>query len=143
MIRRLMVLIVSGSVLFSTINFSCSEKSNSGIFLPEVEKETGNNEERIFITDRTGKRWDVTHAWEKYGLDPAKFQFGAGPFAIPPILNPQFFDSEDPDYPDPAGTFLVIGFELFHDARAYPLLVLDNFEVANDRFLDTYVAVGY
>ncbi len=143
MIRRIAIWIVSGLALISTFNFSCSEKNVSDIFMPEVEVEPGNNEERIFITDKTGKRWDVTHAWKKYGLDPAQFQFGSGPFAIPPILNPQFVDSEDPGYPDPGGTFLVIGFEMFGDARAYPLSILDNFEVANDRFGDAHVAVGY
>ena len=41
------------------------------------------------ITDRTGKQWDITYAVQNYGFDPDGFQFGLGPDAIKPILDPQ------------------------------------------------------
>ena len=37
------------------------------------------------ITDRTGKTWDVTHAFEEYSFNPQSFQYGLGPFAITPL----------------------------------------------------------
>ena len=51
-----------------------------------------------FITDRTGKRWDVAHA-AKYGLVPAGFQFGLGPLAIRPLIEPGMIFPGDREYP--------------------------------------------
>jgi len=122
----------------------CGGQNGSSFTPTDVMREPGSgNTEKFFITDKTGKRWDVTHAFKVYGLEPEKFQFGGGPFAIPPILNPQFIESEDSNYPDPASLFLVIGFEMFGESRAYSLSVMDAFEVANDLFQETPVAVGY
>ena len=109
--------------------------------------QTGSSEQtddgKIFITDRKGVKWDITHAVNKYGFEPAKFQFGLGENAIRPILNPQFLSPGDQNYPNSNSQTIIIGFKLNNDVRAYPLSVLDLFEVADDRFDSTFVAVAY
>ena len=97
----------------------------------------------IFITDRTGKRWDVTHARDKYGLVPSGYQYGLGPYAIRPILNPQMLFPDDLGYPESSEYFLVLGTSLSGFARAYPIAVLSRHEVANEQFGDIHVAVAY
>ncbi len=98
---------------------------------------------KIFIQDRTGKRWDVTHAEQVYGLKADKFQFGLGPGAIPPILNPEFVLPGQPGYPTPGGNFLIIGADINDIQRAYPISVLTRHEVVDEQFDSTYVAVAY
>ena len=66
-------------------------------------------DERIFIVDQTGKKWDVTHAKKRYDMEPSKFQFGLGPNAIRPILTPKMLSPGDTDYPDDEADFLVLG----------------------------------
>lgn len=101
------------------------------------------NEDAIIIVDRTGKKWDVTHAVKKYGFKADAFQFGLGPFAIRPILNPKMIGPGHPRYPDANRTFLVLGTRLEDEARAYPIDVMSFFEIADEKFGDTHVAVGY
>jgi len=98
---------------------------------------------RIFIRDRTGKEWDVTHAVNKYEFDPERFQFGAGPFAIKPILQPQFISRGDPGYDSIDENTIVIGTFIKRNARAYPLYILGSHEIVDENFGTTYVAVGY
>ena len=98
---------------------------------------------KVFIEDRTGKNWDVTHAQAKYGFVPEEFQFGLGPFAIPPILNPQMVEKGQSGYPSDNDNSQVIGTILNGDTRAYPLNVLSRHEIADEKFDSTYVAVAY
>ncbi len=63
---------------------------------------------RSTVQDRSGKIWDVAHA-QKYGMVPSGFEFGLGPFAIKPIMNPQMLSPGDQDYPSRDGTFRVMG----------------------------------
>ena len=44
--------------------------------VPQDQNEDAQNDSTVYIVDQTGKKWDVTHAQEKYGMDPEKFQFG-------------------------------------------------------------------
>ena len=99
--------------------------------------------EKVFIRDKTGKEWDVTHAVRNYGFQADKFQFGLGPFAITPINNPKMLNPGDPGYPSDEADFLVIGTRINSDERAYPLSVLSRHENANEQFGDTHVAVAY
>jgi len=85
----------------------------------------------------------VTHAWEQYGFVPEEFQFGLGPFAIPPIMDPEMLMPGDPGYPGDSASFLVLGVFLNGAARAYPIPIMSQHEVAEERFGDTYVAVAY
>ena len=98
---------------------------------------------KVFIEDRTGKNWDVTHAQAKYGFVPEEFQFGLGPFAIPPILNPKMVEQGEIGYPGNNDNSQIIGTTLNGDTRAYPLDVLSRHEVADERFDSTFVAVAY
>lgn len=127
------------SILVTIFLISCSQPSGAEIGNGGVIKKEG----KIFIEDRTGKQWDVTHAVEKYGFKAEQFQFGLGPFAIQPIMNPNFIEPGDPEYPAPNENFLVIGTTLNGDTRAYPINVLSRHEIANEKFDRTFVAVGY
>ncbi|MFQ5602739.1 MAG: hypothetical protein ACE5HS_05670 [bacterium] len=98
---------------------------------------------KIFIVDRTGKRWEISHAVHKYGFVPEKFEFGLGPNAIPPILEPKMLRPGQPGYPDASSTFLVLGTSFEEDARAYSIQKLGLNEVANEKFSDVHVAVAY
>ena len=109
----------------------------------EQPAEVVQKEGKIFIRDNTGKEWDVTHAVNEYGFNAANFQFGLGPFAIRPILDPQMLEPGDPNYPSSSSNFTVIGTTLNGDTRAYPLNVLNRHEIADEQFGDIYVAVAY
>lgn len=98
---------------------------------------------RHVITDRTGKQWDITHAVQNYGFDPDGFQFGLGPDAIKPILDPQMVCEGEDGYPPDDATFLVMATSLNGHTRAYPLSIMSRHEIADDQFGDDHVAVAY
>lgn len=135
MLRIYIPLLLAALVVVS----ACNLKSSSGIGDANVHQEG----DRIFIVDRTGKRWDVTHAVREYGFVAREFQFGLGPTAIPPILNPTHLSPGDPGYPADQATFLTMGTEINGDARGYPLSVMSRHEVVDERFGDAHVAVAY
>jgi hypothetical protein len=132
-------------VLTTLIILSCDESGTmSSIDVATVDKKadsTGNDS--IFIIDRTGKRWDVTHAVNEYGFVAGQFQFGAGPYAIRPILEPEMLSPGDPGYPASDESMRVIGTSLNGSVRAYPLHILAGHEIADEKFGNIYVAVGY
>ena len=109
----------------------------------QEEAEVIRNGDQIYIKDRTGKSWNVTHAVNQYGFAPEKFQFGLGPFAIPPILKPTMVEPGESGYPGNTESFLVIGTTFGDDTRAYPLNVLSRHEVADENFDTVHVAVAY
>jgi hypothetical protein len=111
------------------------------IFEPDTSDSSESN--KIFIRDRTGKEWDVTHAVNEYGFEADRFQYGLGPFAIQPILDPQFLSPNDPGFDSVNENELVIGTVLNGIARAYPLSILRSHEIVDEKFDRTYVAVGY
>ncbi len=128
--------------LFSTMSllflFSCNSNS------PESPTASVKKiENTVLIVDITGKEWDVTHAQNKYGMNPEDFQYGIGPFAIPPILNPKMRNPGDSGYPKPDDNSLVIGVTLNGFTRAYGLDSLRCHEVALEEFGDAHVAVAY
>ena len=98
---------------------------------------------QIFIVDQTGKKWEIGHAVRQYGFEPDRFEFGLGPNAIPPILEPQMIEPGEPGYPDRNSSFLILGTRLEEDARAYPLAVMAIHEIVDEDFDDLYVAVAY
>jgi hypothetical protein len=99
------------------------------------------NRNKIHITDQTGKVWDITHALTNYGFKPENFQFGLGPFAIKPILEPKFFSPGDNEYPREDKPHLIIPLNLNRFIRVHALHIMKIFEVANDMYLETPVAV--
>ena len=105
----------------------------------EVLEEDG----KIFIIDDTGKKWDVTHAKEKYGMKPNEFQFGIGPFAIKPFIEPRMLTEGDTGYPEISDDFEVVGFTYNGETRAYPLDIMTEREVSNEIFGGAHLAVTY
>ena len=91
----------------------------------------------------TGKKWDVTHAVERYGFNPEQFKWGLGPFAIKPILEPKFLSPGDAGYNSIDEDELIIGTIIDGITRAYPLSVLIRYEIVDEKFDRTHVAVGY
>ena len=73
-------------------------------------------------------------------LRPSSFQCGLGPYAIPPIMDPQMLSPGDPGYPASHETFPVLGVSLNGFTRAYPISAMSRHEIANERFGDDYVA---
>ena len=111
---------------------------------PPSSLDQGQGEEgEVFITDHTGKAWDVTHAVGKYGMEPSMFGNGLGPFAIKPIVNARMLSPGDLNYPLDSQGMLVIGTSLNGFTRAYPIEILSRFEVANERFGEAHVAVAW
>ena len=104
---------------------------------------SGDDSGKVYITDRTGKQWDVTHAVKNYGFDPYRFQYGLGPYAITPIINPKMIAPGEAGYPPENFTGLVLGVEIDGDARAYPIQTLSRHEVIDDRVGGQFVAVTY
>ncbi len=110
----------------------------------EVE-ETG---EKIYITDQTGKQWEISHAVNKYGMQPENWQYGLGPYWFAPLILPKMICPGEPGYPGDDffrnfSTDVVLGTEIEGEARAYPLAILYNHEIANEKFGNVYVAVAY
>jgi hypothetical protein len=97
----------------------------------------------IVIVDRTGKRWDITHAVRKYGMHAGGWNYGLGPNAIRPIVNPHFHEPGDPGYPDAGNQIEVLGITIDGDSRAYPVWVLSSHEVVNDVVGGRHVAATY
>lgn len=98
---------------------------------------------RVWIVDETGKKWEVTHAESAFGFDPASFQFGLGPHAIPPLNDPRFVSSGDAGYPSPTSPMRVLATTIDGESRAYPIGRLGRWEVVNDWFGAVPVAPAY
>ncbi len=124
----------------TTLLIACA--SNLGTNADSPAQVTTEND-LIYITDRTGKRWEVSHAAKNYGMRPERFQFGLGPNAIRPILSPQMISPGEPGYPVADATFLVLATRISQEARAYPISVMSQHEVADEKFGDAHVAVAY
>ncbi len=129
------VFILVMSVLF----WNCTDGNSDNI----VDDNNEEPQEKIYITDQTGKRWDVTHAVSEYGFDAENFQYGLGPYAIRPINDPEMISPGEPGYPDKNSAETVIGLNINGDARAYPIRTMKSHEVANDRVGGKHVAVVY
>ena len=129
------ILMIPGTLLI----LGCSEEkitNDNTEFLIE-------NSDKIFITDRTGKKWDITRAQIKYGMRAENFRHGLGPYAIQPINNPKMILPGEPGYPYQYNDNLVIGTKFNDDARAYPLYAMKVHEVVNDIFSEQAVAVTF
>jgi len=118
--------------------FCCHGKNTGG-----TGSDNDNVDQKIYITDRTGKKWDVTHAMANYGFDTKNFQYGLGPYAITPINNPEMLSPGEPGYPADNSGEAIIGLNIDGDARAYPIRILSRHEVVNDRVGGKDVAVVY
>ena len=100
----------------------------------------------IFITDRHGERFDITHAVEKYGMAPSGFEFGIGKNSIPPINHPEMIRSHEPDYPNlrsRQSKEQIIGASFEGDARSYSIRQIVRHEIVNETIGYTEAAVAY
>lgn len=140
--KSLVQIIIAGFVV--VLLYSCSNGSDPLRAPRDIKIDDGGDDgEKIVIVDWKGEEWDITHAVKVYGFDPAKFGGGGGRTSIPPINNPQFFLPGDQGYPEEDATFLMIGFEKNNESRAYPVSVMKEYEIANDWFGSTPVAVAF
>ncbi len=98
---------------------------------------------QIFITDRRGEKWNITHAVENYGFIASRFQHGLGKDKIRPINDPDFLFPGDDGYPSSGSSFQVIGTVINQAARSYDLGDLFFHEIVNDTFGDTHVTIGF
>ncbi len=129
------VVLLGGALLLGRCSTSPTEQSG-----PKAVVE---RDGKVFIIDVTGKSWEVTHAKEMYGMEPHLFQYGLGPYAIRPILDPEMLSKGERGYPADNEIFLVLGTEIDNDARAYPLEVMSYIEIVDEKFGNTHVAVAY
>ena len=88
--------------------------------------------EAVYITDRTGKAWEISHAVNEYGMLPENFNYGLGPNAIRPINDPEMLEKGEAGYPVDDLRLGVLGVSMNGDSRAYPLHILSSHEVVND-----------
>ena len=98
---------------------------------------------RILIQDRTGKQWDITYAVNELQMSADQFNFGLGPDAILPILNPQFILPGDDDYPQINEIFSVLGVTVAGEHRAYRISHLSRHEVVDDVAGEVVFAATY
>jgi hypothetical protein len=135
--KQIALLLATAS--FAAVLSSGCEDSSTRPDPAVVEEEEG----RIFIVDATGKKWDVTHAKEKYGMEPSGFQLGGGQHTIRPLIDPPMLQPGARNYPADEDEILIIGAKVGSDARAYPIYKLQFFEVANEVYGEAHVAVAY
>jgi hypothetical protein len=105
----------------------------SGSSGSDISDEFFSVSDRVYLTDITGKKWDITHAYIKYGMHPDNWNHGLGPFHITPINDPYMITHRHPDFPDDTYQDLVIGTDRPDGkAKAYPISVLYSHEVVNE-----------
>ena len=100
----------------------------------------------LVIADRAGQDWDVSHAHDVYGMDPAYFNYGLGFGAIPSMDEPTVFSVGDLGYPQPESQAAVFGIDRNGETRAYDVRALTRHEVFNEVYpgeSNQYVAVAY
>ena len=97
----------------------------------------------IYLTDMSGRQYDITYAITTLGFDHKRFSASAGPDARQPIINPQFAEPGDRGYPPAEVTTDMIGTRVDGEARAYPLAMIFRAEVVDDVFGDVPIAVAY
>ncbi len=94
-------------------------------------------EDRVYLEDRTGERWDVTEA-QRAGFMPGKFAHGIGKHAFTPL--------DDGDFtPHPAASSQdrIIGISVDGEAHAYAVERLSRHEIANTTIAGKPIAAGY
>ena len=72
-----------------------------------------------------------------------EFQFGLGPNAIRPILEPKHIGVDEAGYPSDDANFILLGAKVKYWARAYSINVMAIHEVVDEVFGDVYVAVAF
>ena len=100
----------------------------------------------VYLVDRFGDRFDITHAVAHYGMRKEWFNFGIGKNTIRPINRPSMLKPGDSGYPSTSrwgSGPRVIGASFNGDTRSYPVEVLTAHEIANETIGNTQAAVAY
>lgn len=108
-----------------------------------IRVEHDNNTGRTYLIDATGKSWEITHAINEYGFEPQHFEFGVGPFAIKPILDPVLICRGEAGYPDDDWERIMIATTIGQESRAYNLTDMIAHEIVDEVFADAHVAIAY
>ena len=108
----------------------------------DVENVPGTTEP-VYITDINGEKWDISHAIRHYGFDLEGFSPSKGPYARPPIIDPEMISPDEPGYPPDGATARVIATYIGGEGRAYPIVAIVRNEVVVDRVAGTPVTVAY
>ena len=95
-------------------------------------------DEKTYIVDRQGERWDITQA-VSIGFQPERFEFGLGRNAFTP-LNDSSMSTVTESVPS---ILRVLGVSEGDDARAYSISGLTRHEIANSKIGSKPIAVGY
>ena len=107
------------------------------------EPGAGQSPGRIYITDRRGEQFDITHAVNHYGMSRHGFEYGIGKNAIRPLNHPGMIGPGQMYYPSPRDIHQFIGTEIDGDVRSYPITPLVRHEVVNETIGATQAAVAY
>jgi hypothetical protein len=139
------VLLVLSLVAAAVVFTACtSETTSPQPSLAPVPKSQSENP--AIIIDRTGREWDVTHARDVYGMNPAYFNYGLGIGAITSVDDPIVLEEGDSGYPAVDSRINVFGVNHNGEQRAYSVSALTRHEVFNDVYpgdANQYVAVAY
>jgi hypothetical protein len=95
-------------------------------------------EDRVFIVDQRGERWEVTQA-ESLGFKANEFQYGIGRHAFKPLDDSHLGETG----PVLAPNHRIIGIADGSQAQAYSISRLSRHEVANTSIGSKPIAVGY
>lgn len=124
------------SVLLPLLIIQCTSDDSSVIY----------EGDSVFIEDRTGRKWDISHAVQAYSMNPNYFNFGIGVGRIPSVDNPKIFSEGDAGYPGNSANISIFG--VIHDGekRGYPVSHLSRHEVFNENYPQSgqpHVSVAY
>ena len=97
----------------------------------------------IYLIDRWGERFDITHAVAQYGMVQDGFGFGIGRNAIPPLNHPEMVAPEEDGYPAPWSGQEVIGLQVGGESRSYPIAPLAAHEIVEETIAGAPAAVAY
>jgi hypothetical protein len=93
---------------------------------------------RIYLEDRTGERWDITDA-VSIGFSPGGFDYGIGKYAFAPLDESHIKDEPRSEFAE----YRVIGIASGDEAHAYSVPKLRYHEIANTTIGNKPVTVGY
>ncbi len=99
---------------------------------------TGENDGKVYITDRTGEKWDISQA-VNIGFSAKRFQHGIGRWAFKTLDDSHLGD----DTKGAPGRLRVIGVAGETENQAYSVRKLSWHEIANTNIDGKPIAVGY
>ncbi len=131
-------LVLTVALLVSS--FTVSGCSTTDVNVEEIAQEAG---APVVLVDQTGKEWDITTAVANYDMVVTGFEFGLGPYAIQPLIEPPLLSPGDRNYPPDDMPYKVLGVSIKGDPRAYVKLDIVKHEVVDEFIGGVPVAVAY